>query len=95
MITVPLAMLGLAMSKWLIDLYPRDRYGQFGSASAMTSSIGGAMMGPLCGWLFDFVKDYRFVWLWPVFFHFGAAIAAWLVYRKWKSMGGETGYKAP
>ena len=95
LVNVPLAMVGLTMSKWLIDLYPRDRYGQFGSAGAMTASVGGAMLGPLSGWLFDCIKDYRYVWLWPVLFHFGAGFAAWLVYRKWKTMGGESGYKAP
>jgi MFS family permease len=95
LVNVPLAMVGLAMSKWLIDLYPRERYGQFGSASAMTASIGGAMLGPLSGLFFDCIKDYRYVWLWPVFFHLGAGFAAWLVYSKWKSMGGEAGYKAP
>lgn len=95
MANVPLAMIGLATAKWLIELYPRERYGQFSSASAMTASFGGAAIGPLCGLLFDFIKDYRYVWLWPVFFHFAAGLAAWLVYRKWKEMGGKTGYKAP
>ena len=81
--------------KWLIDLYPRERYGQFGSAGAMVSSIGAALIGPLCGLFFDYVKDYRYVFLWPVPFYLAGACAAWLVYRKWKLMGGEAGYKAP
>lgn len=92
---IPLSLVGLSMMKWLIDLYPRDRYGQFGSASAMTSSLVGAVMGPLCGLFFDWVNDYRYVFLWPVVFQWGGAWAAWLVYRKWKAMGAEAGYRAP
>ena len=92
---VPYCLVSLAIMKWLIDLYPRDRYGQFGSASAMTSSIVAAIIGPLCGIFFDHVKDYRYVFLWPVPFYLAGACVAWLVYRKWKSMGGESGYQAP
>ncbi|MEI8246651.1 MAG: MFS transporter [Lentisphaerota bacterium] len=95
LIGIPTTIIGLAIPKWLIDLYPRERYGQFGSASAMTASIGAATLGPLCGLFFDFIKDYRYVWLWPVIFHLGAALAALLVYREWKSMGGRDGYSAP
>ena len=92
---VPLCLTGLAIMKWLIDLYPRERYGQFGSAGAMVASIGSALIGPLCGLFFDYIKDYRYVFLWPVPFYFAGTWTAWLVYRKWKSMGGEAGYKAP
>ena len=93
--SVPISMTGLAIAKWLIDLYPRERYGQFGSAGAMVSSIGAAMIGPLCGLFFDYVKDYRYVFLWPAPFYLAGALSAWLVYRKWKTMGGESGYLAP
>ena len=93
--SVPLCLSGLAIMKWLIDLYPRERYGQFGSAGAMVSSIGAALIGPLCGFFFDYVKDYRYVFLWPVPFYLAGAWTAWLVYRRWKRMGGEAGYLAP
>ena len=93
--SVPLCLTGLAIAKWLIDLYPRDRYGQFGSAGAMVSSIGAALLGPLCGLFFDYVKDYRYVLLWPVPFYLAGAWTAWLVYRRWQAMGGESGYQAP
>jgi len=53
------------------------------------------MIGPLCGIFFDHIKDYRYVFLWPVPFYLASACTAWLVYRKWKSMGGEAGYQAP
>jgi MFS family permease len=93
--SVPLCLTGLAIIKWMIDLYPRERYGQFGSAGAMASSIGAALIGPLCGLFFDYVKDYRYVFLWPAPFYLAGTWGAWLVYRKWKSLGGEAGYRAP
>ncbi len=92
---VPLCLSGLAIMKWLIDLYPRERYGQFGSAGAMTSSCGAALIGPLCGLFFDKAGDYRYVFLWPVPFYLGGGAVAFLVYRKWKAMGGSAGYRAP
>ena len=93
--TIPLGLSGLAIMKWLIDLYPREQYGQFCSAGAMLSSIGAALIGPLCGMFFDYAKDYRYVFLWPVPFYFAGAWVAWLVYRKWKSMGGKAACQAP
>jgi hypothetical protein len=87
-------MASLAVVKWQIDLYPRDRYGQCGSAGGMTASIAGAAMGPVCGLFFDWVKDYRYIYVWPAVFYFCAACGAWLTYREWKALGGEN-YKAP
>jgi MFS family permease len=84
--SIPLCLSGLAVMKWLIDLYPREQYGQFGSAGAMVASVGAALIGPLCGLFFDYVKNYRYVLLWPVPFYLAGAWLAWLVYRKWQSM---------
>ena len=87
-------MISLSLSKWLIDLYPRKLYGQFGSAGAMVSSIGVVLLGPLCGFFFDWVKDYRYALLWPIAFQLLGICVAVIVYRKWKALGGEDGYQA-
>jgi MFS family permease len=84
----------LSFFKWTVDLYPRKLYGQFASAGAMASSIGGAVLGPLCGLFFDWVHDYRYVLLWPVAFQLVGILVAVIIYRKWKSMGGKAGYQA-
>ena len=60
----------------------------------MTASIAGAAMGPVCGLFFDRVKDYRYNYVLPDVFYICAACGAWLTYREWKALGGES-YKAP
>lgn len=72
----------LAMMKWTVDVYPRDRYGQFGSAGAIFSSIGSVLLSLLCGGMMDWLKIYRFFWLWIAFFTLLGAVMAIIVYRK-------------
>lgn len=93
--TLPTVICQIAIMKWLIDLYPRERYGQFGSAGAMVAALGSVVMGPICGVLVDRFGDYKYVWLWPVAFNLFGAWVALIIYRKWKAMGGAAGYRAP
>jgi MFS family permease len=72
----------LAVMKWSVDVYPRDRYGQFGSAGAMFSSLGSVVLGLLCGGIVDWFKIYRIFWLWTATFTLLGAIMALIVYRK-------------
>lgn len=83
----------LSFFKWTVNLYPRKRYGQFASAGAMIASVGGAVLGPLCGLFLDWVHDYRYVLLWPVAFQLFGMLGALIIYRRWKAMGGEAGYQ--
>jgi MFS family permease len=73
---------GMAIMKWTVDVFPRDRYGQFGSAGAMFSSCGAVLLSLLCGKIMDRFGIYRFFWLWIAFFTLLGAIAAFVVYRK-------------
>lgn len=68
--------------RWTVDVYPNDRYGQFGSAGALFSSAGGAVLGPICGWLVDAMGSYRYFLIWNVGFAFLGFIAATVVYRQ-------------
>jgi MFS family permease len=72
----------IAILKWTVDLYPRERYGQFGSAGAMFSSFGSVFLSLLCGAIMDWFGTYRCFWLWFTFFTLFGAIMAWIVYRK-------------
>ncbi len=71
---------GLATLKWLVEVYPSERYGQFASAGALFSSVGGIFLGPLCGWLMDWAKLYRYFLLWDVLFSVIGLAAAGAVY---------------
>jgi MFS family permease len=92
---VPIAVTALSASKWAIDVYPRDRYGQFGSAGALFSSLGAMLLGPLCGIFIDTVHVYRFLYLWYSFFALIGASSAIVVFRRWKALGGPANYQAP
>lgn len=85
----------LAMSKWVIEVYPRARFGQFGSAGALFACLGGIVLGPLCGWWMDWHKHYRYFLIWSVAFSLLNVVAATVVYRKWKVLGGPNQYRAP
>lgn len=78
---LPTGLIALSLAKWLIDLYPKEHYGQFGSAGAMISSIGAALLAPACGVFFDYIENYRWVFLWAIPFQF---IALFLVYSVWR-----------
>jgi MFS family permease len=83
--SVPLALAGLALMKWTVDVYPRDRYGQFGSAGALFYSIGGMVLGPLAGWFIDWVKIYRYLLVWQAAFAALGTLAAIVVYFRCKN----------
>lgn len=85
----------MSLLKWTVDVYPRDRYGQFGSAGALFSSLGGIVLAPLAGWLMDWSKVYRLFLAWNTAFALLGALAAIVVYRRWKALGGPDHYRAP
>lgn len=93
--SVPGSLAGLAMMKWTVDVYPRDRYGQFGSAGALFSSIGAILLGPVAGWYIDWVGIYRYMFVWNAAFTLLGTIATWVVYKRWKAFGGPDNYQAP
>ncbi len=90
-----LTLAAMVLLRWTVDVYPRDRYGQFGSAGALFSSIGGIFLGPLAGWLMDWLKVYRYFLLWNAGFALLGLIAAVIVYRGWRKLGGAANYDPP
>jgi nitrate/nitrite transporter NarK len=55
---VPGFLVGLALGKWTVDMYPRAQYGQFASAAAMIGALGGATLSPLLGYMVDLWGNY-------------------------------------
>lgn len=89
------ALCGLVMGKWTIEIYPKERYGQFGSAGALFGSIGGIIATYAFASLVDYVKVYRILLLWNAAFAALALYAAVIVRRQWKALGGPDHYLAP
>ena len=85
----------IAIGVWIQSILPGARYGQFASAMALVTAVVVAVGAPLCGMFFDWVKVYRFHYLWFAFFMFASAICLWRVYRHWLRHGGPAHYVAP
>lgn len=76
-------------------LLPKDRYGQFCSAQAMCNAVGMIVGSAAAGLFMDFMKDYRYVFIWQATFIAVSLIPMTFVYLGWKRHGGMTGYVAP
>ncbi len=77
----PQTALSLVLFKWIMQVYPKDRFGQFCSAASLFTCIGAAVLGPFCGYLIDLIKDYRIIYLWFSFFGLLGALMSWLEHR--------------
>ena len=82
--SVPWSLTGLAALKWPIEIYPRERFGQFCSAGALFCALGGMVLGPLCGMLIDFVGSYRYFLIWSIIFPLVGVVSGSVVYRQWR-----------
>lgn len=82
-------------SIWIQTILPQDRFGQFASASALISALVSIVAAPLCGLLFDWLKVYRYWYLWYATFQFLAFLCLCRVYRYWKQYGGPDRYQPP
>ncbi len=88
-------LLSFSFGKWVAEVYPSERFGQFASAAAVTCSIGCIVFGYVCAAWMDWVKVYRYLFVWSALFTLFGAVVAAVVYRKWKALGGPDHYRAP
>lgn len=86
----------------LIKIFPKDKFGQFCSCNGMVRStarmIGGALAGPFIDYMTHGGADkfaFRWVYAWIGAFQVLGLLFTWLMYRKWKSMGGDSSYVPP
>ena len=88
----------------LMLLFPDGRFGAFCGAQALVRSAGTMVGGLLAGIYLDLVKHafpagslrpYRYMAVWQIVFGLVAFAFYYRVYRYWKRLGGETGFKAP
>lgn len=86
-----------------MQILPKDRFGQFASATAMVRSLAALSAGLLCGLAFDFLKGtverpetaYWYLPIWPAIFHAISAAFLFLVYLEWKRLGGREHFRSP
>ncbi len=90
-----------------MQLFPKDRFGQFCSANALIQSVFNIVCSLAAGLFMDFLqryfartalgKDYAYR-LMPCWFLIGVGLETlfiYLMYREWKRLGGREGYKPP
>ena len=92
---VMMAVFQLAYLAMFPALFPREKYGQFFSANQLFFSLGLVVAPFLCGWLMDWLKDYRYLYFWSGTSAALAMISAISLYRHWKRLGGDKGYIPP
>ncbi len=96
------ALFNAAGVPMLIRIFPKDKFGQFCSCNGMVRStarmIGGVFAGFFIDYMTDFSADkfaFRWVYVWIGVFQVAGLVALWLMYIKWKSMGGDASYVPP
>ncbi len=92
---VPLVLFSAAAIPLHISLFPREKYGQFGSANAMLRSFLAVIGGAVSGLFLDRmtgngqIKDaLRWMYVWSGFWYFMTLLCMIGVYVCWKRRGG-------
>ncbi len=76
-------------------LFPRERYGQFVSASNIFASVGLILAPPCVGWLLQRIGDYRYVFIFCGTLTALSTVALLMLYLQWKKLGGDRCFVPP
>jgi len=76
-------------------LFPRERYGQFVSASNIFASVGLILAPPVVGWLLQRLGDYRYVFIICGVLTALSSAALLTLYVQWKKLGGDLHFTPP
>ncbi len=82
-----MAMAGIATAALIPLIYPREKLGQYCSASALSQQVVCALIGPVMGSIFDHTSN-RVAFLWSADFLFGAALIFRKVHANWEKRHG-------
>jgi maltose/moltooligosaccharide transporter len=79
---------GVTYGALLPQIYPRAKFGQFCSANQLLSSLGGFIVPVPVGYLFDYLHNNRFAYLFSADFLFAAAVLFMKVERNFSKRHG-------
>ena len=92
LININLFAFGVALGAVTVELFPREKIGQFCSAQAFFYSTTIMVLNPLViSPFFDWLKFNRAGYLWSAFFYLLAGIVTVKVYLNWKRKQERTG----
>ena len=104
-IAIPVNVANTAASlPMVMQIFPKENFGQFCAANAMAGCVGGIAGGLAAGIFLDFIKTfcapgstfyYRFVPVWQFLLMFLGIGMLLLVIREWKRLGGDATYAPP
>jgi maltose/moltooligosaccharide transporter len=81
---------GVVIGAFTVEIFPREKLGQFCSAQAVFYQFTLHLAGPFIGMFYDHLNNNRFGFFWQGGFFFLAAIAYIKVYLNWKERRGRT-----
>jgi len=79
---------GVVQAAIIIEIFPREKLGQFCSANALTILIVTNTTTLLCAWFFDHLKNNHCAFLWQALFLFIGALVFTKVHANWKKRHG-------
>lgn len=88
----------------IMHLFPREQFGAFCGAQSMVRAAGTMIGGAGVGIFLDVVRRmvpdggmyfYRYAVVWQIVFALLTFGFCYAVFRRWRRMGGETGYVPP
>jgi maltose/moltooligosaccharide transporter len=94
-LTLPGIATGVALSKMQMVVWPREKYGQFGSANSAFASLGMIGIAVVAAKFVDWMGNYRAYYLWNAVFSFAAVPLYMWMEMEWKKLGGKDHYTAP
>jgi maltose/moltooligosaccharide transporter len=85
----------VATPKMQIAVWPREKYGQFGSANSAFGSLGMIGLAVLAAKFVDWEGHYRAQYIWVAAFGFASVFFYVWLEKEWHKLGGKDNYKAP
>jgi len=76
-------------------LLPRERYGQFVSANLIFGITSLILAPPAIGLLMEYIRDYRYAYLFSGLSNVLALLACFALFRHWRKLGGDAGFTPP
>ena len=80
---------GICLAAMTVEVFPREKLGQFCSANQITSSVTCFFISIGVGAIFDLIKNYRYVFLWSALFEILAGLAFIKVHSNWRRLKGQ------
>jgi MFS family permease len=80
---------GVVQAAIIIEVFPREKLGQFCSANAVTIQLVTNTATLIAAWFFDHLKNNRCAFLWQAAFLFIGAAAFVKVHANWKARRGQ------